>query len=127
MLACLMAALAGGCAASETVPLPGSGLTVLSLQALSVTQLRGRRYGTRIQDAKPIGEARSNTYVAVYESDGVEVMTRIDVPQAQSEETALPVLVLLHGWVGIDAAPAFDFYSGGGSWYSDLIQRYVDE
>lgn len=37
-----------------------------------------------------------------------------------------PVVIFVHGWIGIDDAPSLDFYYGGDSNYGEMINAYVE-
>lgn len=117
---------AAGCSTNRAAPaLPGKGLELLSLDYVTVERLRQRPYGTTIQPALRTDGGTGNTFLAKYDSDGLNVITRIDVPHTRAAENGYPVLVFLHGWVGIEMAPEFDFHLTGDSWYDEIIDRYV--
>ncbi|MDJ0918169.1 MAG: hypothetical protein QNJ05_10415 [Woeseiaceae bacterium] len=50
----------------------------------------------------------------------------MDIPTTASPAGGFPVVLFLHGWVGIDGAPSFDFYLKGESSYQAMIDFYVD-
>ena len=115
-----------------------------SLSVLSVEALRRRGYHTRIRPLADLDVARptgaqpatkaalesppltARRLLAAYDSDGLRVYTRIDIPTDPPGESGYPVLVFVHGWYGIDKAPEFDFMRSPGSLYERYIDAFVD-
>lgn len=64
--------------------------------------------------------------MASYQSDGQRIYSRIDVPASEPPEDGYPVMVFVHGWVGIEDAPTFDFGYQAESLYSRYIDTFVD-
>ncbi len=112
-----------GCGPDDPPLQASTGLTLASLDELTVERLRERTYGTTIESVR--ATAKTGSYLAEYESEGLRVLTRVDVPNVGPSEGGYPILVFLHGWVGIDNAPAFDFYLESDSAYTEIIERYV--
>ena len=114
-------------AASNTSLEPG--LTLESLQQLSIESLRQRRYGTTIEPIKLLSHANSAsgviTLIASYTSDDNRVYTRMDLPTAPPPRGGYPVLIFVHGWYGRDAAPGFDFMTGEESSYNNYISHFA--
>lgn len=107
------------------------GTTVISphidsLESLSINALRDRAYGgSTLNIEKTLAEEPHVTHIASYRSDGLRVYSRIDVPSTAMPETGYPVIVFVHGWMGIDAAPNSQFYFNDGSNYDAMIDAYV--
>jgi len=113
-----------------------------SLADVSIEALRARHYGSIIQIETRLGTADRNSdydlhysndgspvyksYLASYPSDGLRVYSRVDVPYSPPPENGYPVMIFVHGWVGEDAAPEFDFGYQAGSQYSRYIDAFVD-
>ena len=99
---------------------------IYSLAELSIETLRNREYGSRLEIEYEVQGRSSPSYIASYDSDGLNVYARIDLPSSPVPDDGYPVIILVHGWMGIDAAPNLDFYYDGISTYSQLIDAYVD-
>ncbi|MFT5483396.1 MAG: dienelactone hydrolase [Halieaceae bacterium] len=101
-----------------------------SLDALSIEALRARRYGSTLaiveRSQSKTHNANSNSYVGQYNSDGLQVYTRIDIPKTAAPPAGFPVVIFVHGWVGISDAPAYNFGLGEGSASNEAINAYVD-
>ena len=113
-----------------------------SLADLSIESLRSRTYSSRIQVEALLGGNSANeayssyfsadgtlpykSYLASYDSDGLRIYTRIDIPAAQKPTGGYPVVIFIHGWYGRDAAPGYDFMYQAESLGSRLIDAYVD-
>jgi len=113
-----------------------------SLKDVSIEALRSRQYDsvihleTRLGTANEAseynihfsadGSAAYNTFLASYDSDGLRVYSRVDIPSSPPPVGGYPVMVFVHGWVGINAAPEFDFGYKTDSLYSRYIDAFVD-
>ena len=102
-----------------------TGLHLPSLASLSVETLRARSYGSTLTVEAPLESAGHDTFLASFQSDGLREYARVDLPVAAIPGAGYPVVVFLHGWVGIKAAPGLDFYATAGSDYNLLIKAYV--
>lgn len=71
------------------------------------------------------GEPYYNTYMASYQSDGLRVYSRVDLPPGQMPEAGWPVIIFAHGWVGAEGAPGYKFNYGAEAYYGDLLDAYV--
>lgn len=118
-------ALLSGCLA-ERADIAANDPRVDSLADLSIESLRNREYGSVINIEYEVQGRSSPSFMASYDSDGLHVYTRIDLPDGPMPEKGFPVVLFIHGWMGIDAAPALDFYYDGQSNYSLIIDAYVD-
>ncbi|MEE4216626.1 MAG: prolyl oligopeptidase family serine peptidase, partial [Xanthomonadales bacterium] len=99
-----------------------------SLDDLSIEALRAREYGSIITPEARLGvESDSNgtTLLASYPSDGNRVYTRIDIPSGQPPANGFPVVIFVHGWYGIEKAPAFDFFQQQDSLYAEWVAHFV--
>ncbi len=106
--------------ASPTAPSRSVPVAIPSLDALSVPALRGRRYASVIAIVGAMAGAAARSADATnclgrYDSDGLLVYARIDVPTTAPPERGYPVVVFVHGWVGLDQAPGYDFGAGPNS------------
>jgi dienelactone hydrolase len=152
-LACGLLLCLGSCA-NRADPNPGNvppapahyqkwaGTRIESLANLSIEALRSRQYGSVIRLETRLGAADEaseynlhfstdgsgayNSYLASYDSDGIRVYTRVDIPSSPAPKDGYPVMVFVHGWEGIDAAPGFDFGYKTDSLYSRYIDAFVD-
>lgn len=113
-----------------------------SLTEISIEALRARSYESTLFLEKKLGgiEGESEyskayadtgsgpyeTFLASYNSDGLRIYTRVDLPNSPAPEGGYPVIVFCHGWVGIEAAPDFHFSYTPASMYAELIDGYVD-
>ncbi len=50
---------------------------------------------------------------------------RVDIPATRMPRSGYPVVVFLHGWIGIDAAPDYDFFHLDGSEYEQIVDRFM--
>jgi len=113
-----------------------------TLADLSIEALRNRAYGSTIKIESRLdsaedetgysqffsadGSSTYNTYMASYQSDGNRVYSRMDIPSSPPSEDGYPVMVFVHGWVGQQDAPSFDFNYKADSLYSRYIDAFVD-
>ncbi|MCH5376015.1 MAG: prolyl oligopeptidase family serine peptidase [Planctomycetes bacterium] len=132
------AVLLAACSGTPARPSPN----IASLSDLSVESLRTRDYRTRIEPVARLtasgnGGARTiagprndhegtDRLIVAYDSDGLRVYSRIDVPRAPPTASGYPVLLFVHGWYGREKAPTFDFMTGPDSLYERVIDAYVD-
>jgi pimeloyl-ACP methyl ester carboxylesterase len=100
--------------------------SIRSLDAISIDALRERSYGSSINVEKQSGGDGHNILIASYTSDGLRVYSRVDVPALPTPENGHPVVVFVHGWIGIEGAPSSDLYLGGDGNYQEMIASYVD-
>jgi alpha-beta hydrolase superfamily lysophospholipase len=130
-IACLLAGiLLNACSTRETASTSAaapstSDARLASLAELSLSSLKLRSYRSRIAplgNLFPPGAKPGHRFVGTYDSDGLRVYTRIDVPASPPPVSGYPVLIFVHGWYGREAAPAFDFMREPGSVYA----RYID-
>ena len=125
MLACLAALLIlAGCGAPPDESRIDS--SIASLTELSIDALRTREFGSRLIIEEAIESVSNTTYMASYVSDGLRIYSRIDLPDIEAPDAGYPVVVFIHGWAGIDAAPDLDFFVGEASNYGQMIATYVD-
>ena len=99
---------------------------IASLSELSIQSLRDRRYGSQIKIEERMTSVAHESFMASYESDGLRVYTRFDIPPSPMPSTGYPVVIFAHGWVGIDRAPSLDFYYGDDNNYGEMINAYVE-
>ncbi|WP_171022270.1 alpha/beta hydrolase family protein [Thalassotalea litorea] len=96
-----------------------------SLAALSIGALRQRQYGSEFQLLTGVDNQRSGyqSYMTRYNSDGLNVYARIDIPDAPAPNAGYPVLLYSHGWVGETNAPSFNFFLD----QTGSQARYIDQ
>ncbi len=95
-----------------------------SLETLSVDALRVRSYYSHPEVVANLadsalaavyrqrflqGEAGYDSLLLAYNSDGLRVYSRMDIPAEPPPPGGYPVLVFVQGWYGREAAPGFDF------------------
>jgi dienelactone hydrolase len=112
-----------------------------SLSDLSMDALRDRPYRTEVEPLEALHEGpRAAAYKAefmgdghvygswlfAYDSDGLRVYGRLDLPDGAAPEGGYPVVVFMHGWYGREAAPGFDFMYEPGSQYARVIDHFAD-
>lgn len=94
-----------------------------SLSDVSIEALRSRSYHSVISlESMP----QPSSFLASYDSDGNRIYTRIDVPDSAPPAAGYPVLIFVHGWIGRDAAPGYDFSYGAESLSNRVIEDYRD-
>jgi dienelactone hydrolase len=103
--------------------------TLDSLEALSIETLRQRSYAADIHIEQSIAPTSAGgghqRYLGGYLSDGLAVYLRIDVPSTKPPSGGYPSVVFVHGWVGEQAAPDYDFELGTASASEAVIEAYV--
>ena len=111
---------------------------IQSLRQLSIDGLRGRAFRSSITIEEQLGDDTGsseysqffgapyyNTYMASYQSDGLNVYSRVDIPPTEMPEDGYPVIVFAHGWVGANGAPGYTFNYAANSYYGDMLDAYV--
>ena len=99
-----------------------------SLDILAIDNLRARSYGSEFKLIKQVENKRTsyNSYMANYQSDGLTLYARIDIPVITSKAVDYPVMLFTHGWVGIEKAPTFNFFldqKGSQAKYIDAFAK----
>lgn len=117
---------AGLLAACMSVDDAHTSPTIKSLDDLSINALRERSFGSSISIEAQPAHGSHDTFIASYQSDGLRVYSRIDVPAAPVPEGGYPVVLFVHGWAGIEAAPKSNFYLDDDSNYQAMIASYVE-
>ena len=104
--------------------------TLDSLEALSIETLRQRTYAADIRIQQSIAPTSTSgyrqRYLGSYLSDGLAVYLRIDVPSTPPPSGGYPSVVFVHGWIGEQAAPDYDFELDAASASAAVIEGYVD-
>lgn len=100
-----------------------------SLAELSVEALRDRSYGSEpvlaAEYACPGYAEGATGEILAYESDGLNVYARLQRPEGPAPEGGYPVVLFLHGWVGADNAPAYEFSCNDGGYYAPFINAHA--
>ncbi len=124
-LRCLLLLLACNIAGCSSTHLHALGnARINSLDELSIDSLRSRDYDSTIHIEEAVPTTGFKSYLASYRSDGLQVYTRIDVPETPEPDAGFPVVIFIHGWRGIDDAPSLDFYYDPESYYYKTIEGY---
>ena len=110
------------CACASTLPRAASDYT--SLSDFSITALRERTYGSPLGVEQVVRSEVYPSSLVSYQSDGLRVYARLDLPATDGLPEGYPVVVFLHGWRGIDAAPSLGFYYDPESYYHDMVNAY---
>jgi len=142
LIAALSCGLLSGCFQTETQEESSAPLTIESLEDLSIQTLRKRNYQaefsmvTTLSDSPAAvdyvkkysadGTIAESTKILSYQSDGLRLYARIDIPSTPAPEKGHPVLVFNHGWIGAKDAPSYDFGYNPNSLYGEIIDRFVD-
>lgn len=122
-------------------PGPNAGVRFESLESLTTDALRNRRFGSTIKietdlSKGPTAHAYAKRFfaslqpsysstMASYDSDGMRLYARIDVPKGPQPLGGYPVIVFMHGWVGYEAAKEFHFSYTPASMYAEMIDAYA--
>ncbi len=114
------------------------GPNISNLKHLSVDYLRTQSYGSTLQIETQLGDAEGSSdysqffgapfydsYMASYESEGLHVYARVDVPPTEMPDGGYPVVVFAHGWVGATGAPGYSFNYSANSYYGDMLDAYA--
>ena len=112
-------------ACSEPDQRPPTDPSIVSLSELAIDTLRSRSYGSRIAVEEPRQHDSHDSYIASYDSNGLRVYSRVDIPSTAPPDGGYPVVIFVHGWIGIDGAPELDFYYGADNNYGQMIDAYV--
>lgn len=99
---------------------------IASLTELSIQSLRDRCYGSQIKIEERVTSLAHESFLTSYESDGLRVYARLDIPLSPMPARGYPVVLFVHGWVGINDAPSLNFYYEEDNNYGDMIGAYVD-
>ena len=97
------------------------GVGIPSLKQISIDGLRSRQFSSTLAIESQLGTSAGesaysqyygapfyNTYMASYQSDGLRVYTRVDVPPTPMPAAGYPVIIYSHGWVGAAGAQPTD-------------------
>lgn len=111
---------------------------IASLSEISIDGLRSRDFSSTLTIEQQLGDAQGsseysqfygepyyNTYMASYDSDGLRVYSRVDVPPGDMPAGGYPVIVFSHGWVGEEGAPGYKFNYAPEAYYGDMLDAYV--
>jgi pimeloyl-ACP methyl ester carboxylesterase len=113
-----------------------------SLDDMSIDALRQRNYGSSLEVVHQLGQSAEDqayhrhfsadgtqpysSYVLAYSSDGNRIYSRLDVPATPAPAGGYPIVIFVHGWVGIDAAPGYNFSYAPDSSSAEVIDTFVD-
>ena len=117
-----------------------SSVDILSLSDLSIDTLKKRPFESSFTPIKELHNLTTkNKYtehffnnatpyhsaIIGYESDGLSLYSRIDIPGGPAPKNGFPVVVFIHGWVGLANAKFYDFSYNTKSNYADVIHQFV--
>ncbi|MCH9696436.1 MAG: alpha/beta hydrolase [Gammaproteobacteria bacterium] len=122
-LIALLAAAISACTYSDSQRIASANIP--SLTVLSIESLRNRQYGSSITIEEQVLSQAHKSYLTSYDSDGLRVYARLDIPGMPMPAGGYPAVLFIHGWVGIGDAPSMDFYYGENSNYGEMIDAYV--
>jgi pimeloyl-ACP methyl ester carboxylesterase len=105
---------------------PAPSVNIGSLDQLAIANLRERSYGSILRIEKRLATDQYTTAIASYESDGLRLYARVDIPGSDVPIGGHPVVIFVHGWMGIEAAPSMNFYVDDNSNYDRMIDAYID-
>ncbi len=140
ILACLLLPGLACCSDLKQTSSEPSAPTIRSLSSLSIEALRERRYNSQLRIESVLSSpsapsayaeergapiAGSSSYMASYYSDELRVYARIDVPASAVPVDGYPVVLFLHGYIGIEQAPNPDLLNHKASYYSDMLEAYT--
>lgn len=115
-------------------------VNIASLTQLSIESLKSRPYESNFTPIKELhGITTNNEYTAHffknstpyysailgYQSDGLSLYSRIDIPSTHAPKGGFPVVVFVHGWVGLAKANGYDFSYNTQSDYAQVIHQFV--
>ncbi len=102
-----------------TVPLDTCEHCIDSLQSLSIEQLKQRPYGSSLEWV----QSNEHGHFLAYRSDGLRLYSRLALPTAPAPSEGYPVVVYAHGWLGLKAAPNYQF----GTEDNSLSKNTIDQ
>lgn len=108
----------------------GSDVRLASLEALTVPALRQRGYTSsltieaRAEVTAPVRPGQR--FVASYPSDGLRLYAGIAVPDTPMPPQGYPVVMVVHGWVGIDEAPAHAFFGAPEGFFGATVDGLLN-
>lgn len=101
-----------------------------SLKELSTESLRARSYEGAVTGVVKIdcpGRATGATSLMLsYTSDGLGLYARLQLPATPPPAGGYPVILFMHGYVGADAAPDYQFSCNEGGYYSNIVNAWAD-
>jgi len=104
--------------------------SIASLKDLSLDALRDRKYDGKVTGVTEVDcpgkAAGAKSRILSYTSDGLNLYARFELPANPPPEGGYPVVLFLHGWVGIDGAPDYPFACNEGGYYSHVINTWAD-
>lgn len=111
-----------------------------SLTLLSIEHLKKRQYSSAFQPIQILSDTEtqnnytkkffknnSSYYTGIigYQSDGLEIFSRIDIPNIPAPENGFPVVIFVHGWVGLENAATYNFGYNPKSNDTEAIDQFV--
>ncbi len=124
----------------ESYPENPHDTSLNSLTLLSIEHLKQRQYSSVFQPVKVLStiETKNNytdkfiehsppyfTGIISYKSDGLNIFSRIDIPDTPMPEKGFPLVIFVHGWIGLDKAASYDFSYNTKSDYAEIIHQFV--
>lgn len=122
---------------SQTQLQDRSGPHLDSLEQMTISVLRQRSYGDSggpVFELLSEGEnvvlgGRDSLFrggILAYRSDDLRVYARLLLPAATMPEAGYPVVILAHGWVGLQGASSYDFLENADSASAELVRHYLN-
>ncbi|MEM7279361.1 MAG: alpha/beta fold hydrolase, partial [Pseudomonadota bacterium] len=140
VLACLLVFGIAACSNVAPKSRETTAPSIRSLSSLSIEALRERHYNSQLQIESVLSSpsapsayaeerggpiAASSSFMASYHSDQLRVYARIDIPASPMPVDGYPVVLFLHGYIGIDQAPDPDLLHHKASYYSEMLDAYT--
>ncbi|KUJ84482.1 alpha/beta hydrolase [Microbulbifer flavimaris] len=110
--------------ANDQCPHSNPAVCIDDLADLSIDSLRARPYQSKLallERPAPAPLPHADTLLASYDSDGLRIYTRIDIPHGTPPQGGFPLAIFSHGWVGIEAAPGYQFGLNHDSFYGEIV------
>jgi dienelactone hydrolase len=115
-------------------------VNIESLTLLSIESLKKRQYQAQLIPIKELHNITTNndytehfftnatpyySGILSYQSEGLSLYSRIDIPGTPAPEDGFPVVVFIHGWIGLANANGYDFGYNNKSDYAQVIHQFV--
>ncbi|QBY04200.1 alpha/beta hydrolase [Thalassotalea sp. HSM 43] len=127
---------------TNTATSEGQDTSLSSLSELTIPALQKRRFTSALHieqlvstgqtknqytEHYNIAQAPYSTYMASYDSDGLQLYTRIDIPESAPPANGYKVIIFVHGWIGVKNAPSYNFNYAPDNNYAEIIDQYVKQ
>jgi hypothetical protein len=101
---------------------------VSGIETLFTESLRTRKYASVFKPrVKHEYRTSALTYMLGYDSNGLALYSRLDLPTSPASTRGFPVVVIAPGWITRQQALEWNFGLDGKSTYSPVIDHFVDK